>query len=81
MAKTPRNRIDTSNMTDAQKVVHFANRRVPKALAAISNIGNIGRYKPSVEQQNVITDAIDKAVSEMKRKLGGETVPSGGFKL
>lgn len=65
------------------RFVRIANKRIPKALKAVSGIANLAgaSYTKKPEQVKAIIAALTAAVAEVERKLTGGKADSGGFTL
>lgn len=59
----------------------LAVQRVNKALKAISLIGNLASYKPSIEQVAAVEKALADAHNMAIQRLKGAKVAEGGFNL
>lgn len=61
------------NETKAQKFARLANKRVPKALKDIANIGKLSGtgYERTPEQAQKIVTALETAVKVVKDKFAG----------
>lgn len=74
---------DTRSKLGALRFVRIANKRVPKALKAVSGIGNLAGagYSKTPAQVSAIVDALLAAVKEIERKLSGGKQEATGFTL
>jgi hypothetical protein len=65
------------------KFVRIANKRVPKALAAVKGIANLAGagYVKNAAQVKAICDALDQAAKDVRGKLSGEKQSAAGFVL
>lgn len=71
------------NESKADRFRRLANMRVPKALKAITVIGNLSGsgYESTKEQREAITSALGKAVESLKQKLDGIAPATEQFKI
>lgn len=90
MAKTrKKTALVPADETKADKFVRLAEQRVPKAIKAIGNVGNLANksgYEFTATQVDKIAGAIADAAQATHERfiaaLNGKTAPaSGGFKL
>lgn len=68
----------------AAKFTSVANKRVPKAIKAITLIGNLANrrtYVYTAEQANKIIAALDESVKALRGKFAGEVETVATFKL
>lgn len=67
----------------ALRFVRIANKRVPKALKAVSGIANLAGagYTKTPEQVKAIAEALSAAVKDVERKLSGGKQDASGFTL
>lgn len=72
-----------ANETKAQKFVRLGNKRVPKALKAIRQIGQLAGsgYESSPEQRKKITDALNAEVKAVTDTFAGTRAKVEGFTL
>lgn len=65
------------------KFVRIANKRVPRAVAAIEGIGNLSgkQYVKSEKQIKAICDRLDEAVKGVRQALMGTKETESGFVL
>lgn len=65
------------------RFVRIANKRIPKALKAVSGVANLAgaSYTKTPEQVKAIIAALTAAVAEVERKLSGTKAETGGFSL
>lgn len=52
----------------------LAEKRVPKALKAISLVGNLATRKPTKEEAGKIVEALEKAVKTVSQRLYAEKI-------
>ena len=55
------------------KLVELAGIRVPKALSAIKNLGNLANYDPNKNQQDTILNALRAALKGVEARFAGAT--------
>jgi sensor domain CHASE-containing protein len=74
---------DLRSQLGQEKFVRIANKRVPKALAAIEGIGNLAgvNYRSTDAQVQAIVKAFTAAVAHMAQKLSGKKEEVAGFQL
>lgn len=65
------------------KFVRIANKRIPKALAAIKGVRNLAgkTYVKTAVQIKAICDALENEVKALRAALGGVKESKGGFSL
>lgn len=72
----------TAQMPTSQaKLRTAASKRIPRALAAISSVGSLGKYKPTENQQRQILEQLQMAFQEAQRNLKGYRKPVSQFSL
>jgi alpha-acetolactate decarboxylase len=59
----------------------IAGKRVPKAVKAISVLGNLASYKPTPAQAQAIVDEIERATKAVKARLLSGTQAAAEFVL
>lgn len=68
--------------TAQQKLARLASKRVPKAVKAISAVGNLKTYKPTASQSKAILDALKSALNSIEHRLTStETKQESSFAL
>lgn len=72
---------ETPIETREQKLLRIANRRVPKAIKAISMIGNLAAYKPTQEDVDSIMSALGEMCALVEARLRGNAKQTVGFTL
>ena len=65
------------------KFIRIANKRIPKALKAITQIGALSGagYMSTDSQRSAIKQALEQAVSDAMQKLSGQKQAAPGFQL
>ena len=83
---TPEERkVYNEKMAEHRKTPEFfkdtAEKRVQKAIKALRTLGFMGKYNGTDEQNQVIIDAINNSVNDMKMALLNESKKKSSFKL
>ena len=81
MANKKANSTTTTTTDKSQKLLKLANKRVPKAIKAISLIGNFAAYGPTEAQSTFIVNALQKAVDQVKARLTNKKEDSPSFQM
>lgn len=63
------------------RLVRLADKRVPKALKAISAIGNLATYRPTDEEVSVIMDTVHQVCAMTEARLRGQSKAVATFSL
>lgn len=71
----------TTTNDKGSKLLKLANKRVPKAIKAISLIGNLVNYNPTPEQAKFIITALDKAVQQVEDRLMKKEASTESFQM
>lgn len=70
---------ETIDPKKQQKLVKFANVRLPRAVKAIYAVAQLAKYEPTADQKDKIVEALTGAVDVVISQFNPE--PKQGFKL
>ena len=67
--------------TDSQKLARLTKARVPKLIAAIRRVGNLGRLKPTQAQTKATFGALEQAFTAAQAKWEGTKEAAASFEF
>lgn len=73
--------LQREKIENEKKFKELAVKRVNKLIGGLRGLGNLGRFKPTKEQRELVFQAISAEASKAHSRWEGKEVAAEGFKL
>jgi hypothetical protein len=73
--------LQKEKLENEKKFKELAVKRVNKLIGGLRGLGNLGRFKPTKEQRELVFQAISAEATKAHDRWAGKEVSSEGFKM